>query len=84
MKKLAMLFSLLVVVAFAGGYLLATANARVTCETQSEESASGIPAMCADISSTGVTTALFFGIAGLVVWAAAWFVFGREGTRSGV
>ena len=37
-----------------------------------------MPSVCADISSTGVTTALFFGIAGLLVWAVAWLLFIRQ------
>jgi hypothetical protein len=37
-----------------------------------------MPAVCADISSTGISTALFFGIAGLLVWAIAWFLSIRQ------
>jgi hypothetical protein len=72
MKLLAMTLSLFIPVAFAGGYMLATVNARVTCIYQVEPEQAGIPAVCADISSTGVSTALFFGISGLVLWAVAW------------
>jgi hypothetical protein len=75
MKRLLMVMSLLVPLAFTGGYMLATVNARVTCLHQVEPEPTGMPAVCADISSTGVSTALFFGIAGLVIWVTAWFVF---------
>ena len=78
MRRLLLILSLLIPVAFVGGYLMATANARVTCVHQVEAEGPGMPSVCADISSTGVTTALFFGIAGLLVWAVAWLLFIRQ------
>jgi hypothetical protein len=78
MKWLLMLCTLLLPLAFAGGYMLATANARVACVSQVETQSKGMPPVCADISSTGVTTALFFGMAGLAAWGLAWFVFARQ------
>jgi hypothetical protein len=77
MKKLAMLFSFLIPMAFAGGYLLATANARVTCTLQVGDESRGMPPVCADISSTGVTTGLLFGVVGFVAWAVGWILSAR-------
>jgi hypothetical protein len=71
-RGLLMLLSLLIPVAFSGGYMLATANARVTCVLQVPEGRRGMPAVCADISSTGITTGLLLGVAGVVLWAIAW------------
>lgn len=76
-----MVSTIFIPLAFAGGYLLATANARVTCVLQVEQEPRGMPAVCADISSTGITTGLLFGIAGAIVWGAAWFAFIRRTSR---
>jgi hypothetical protein len=73
-RALLMVSSLLIPVAFAGGYLLATANARVTCVLQVPRDGRGMPAVCADISSTGITTGLLFGIFGVILWAIGWAV----------
>jgi hypothetical protein len=77
MKRLAMLFSLLIPFAFAGGYILATANARVTCIHGIEAEAPAVHPVCADITTQGVT-ALFFLIVGVVLWAVIWFAFTRR------
>ena len=73
--------TLLIPLGFAGGYVMATANARTSCVLQVEREPMGIPAVCADISSTGITTGLLFGIAGVIVWAVAWFVIIRRTSR---
>jgi hypothetical protein len=80
MKRLLMVASLLIPAAFAGGYMLATDNAWVTCMHQVEPERTGVPAVCADISSTGISTGLFFGIVGLAVWGIIWVVFARLST----
>jgi hypothetical protein len=78
--------TLLIPIAFSGGYMLATANARVTCTLQVPREARGMPAVCADISSTGITTGLLFGVFGVIVWAIAWaiawFSFTRQAASS--
>ena len=73
-----MVSTLLIPIAFAGGYLLATDNAWTSCLLQLPRGRHGVPAVCADISSTGITTGLLFGIVGVIVWGAAWFAFVRR------
>jgi hypothetical protein len=77
-KKLLAFFSFLVPLAFSGGYMLATANARVTCVLQVPRERHGMPAVCADISSTGITSGLLFGAVGLIIWALAWLAYIRN------
>jgi hypothetical protein len=76
-------FSLLIPVAFSGGYLLATDSAWTACVLQVPEGPHGVPSVCADISSTGVATGLGFGIVGVVVWAVAWAVASFMSSRRG-
>ena len=74
-------FSLLIPVAFSGGYLLATDNAWTSCMLQVPEGPRGVPPVCADISSTGVATGLGFGIVGVIVWGVVWGVAGLRSSR---
>ena len=67
-----MILSLLIPLAFAGGYLLATDSAWNACLLQVPQERHGTPAVCGDISSSGTTTALFFGIVGASIWAIGW------------
>ncbi len=76
-----MVFSLLIPVAFAGGYMLATENAWEACLLQIPRGPHGVPAACADIWSTGTVTGLFFGIAGVIAWAIAWAIAWFASTR---
>jgi hypothetical protein len=80
-RLLLVIFSLLIPLAFAGGYMLATENAWDTCMFQVPRGAQGVPAVCGDISSTGIATGLFFGIAGTVAWALIWALVWFESTR---
>ena len=82
MKRIwAVVLSLLIPVAFSGGYLLATDNAFTTCTLQVPEGQRGVAPVCADISSTGVTTGLTAGIFGLLVWALIWGLAGFRVSR---
>jgi len=72
-----MVFSLLIPLAFAGGYLLATDSAWDTCLLQVPRERHGTPAVCGDISSSGTTAALFFGIVGVTIWALGWGITWR-------
>lgn len=67
--RLLIVSTLLIPVAFSGGYVLATANARATCRLQAATSS-----LCGAISSEGTTSALIFGIVGVVVWAIGWAI----------
>jgi hypothetical protein len=81
-RPLLMLFSLLIPLAFAGGYMLATENAWDTCVLQVPRGPQGVPAVCGDISSTGIATGLFFGITGVIVWALVWALVWFESRRA--
>ena len=81
MKKLLMFFSLLIPLAFSGGYMLATDNAWQACLLQVPRGRHGVPAVCGDISMTGIATGLAFGIAGVVIWAIAWAIVWFKFTR---
>jgi hypothetical protein len=83
-RLLLMVFSLLIPLAFSGGYMLATDNAWDTCLLQVPRGPHGVPAVCGDISSTGIATGLFFGIAGTLAWALAWGLAWFESTRQRV
>jgi hypothetical protein len=80
-RLLLMVFSLLIPLAFSGGYMLATENAWDTCVLQVPRGRHGVPAVCGDISSTGVATGLFFGIAGVIVWVLVWALVWFESRR---
>lgn len=73
-RILLMVFSLLVPLAFSGGYMLATDNAWKACLLQVPRGRHGVPAVCGDISMTGIATGLGVGITGVVVWAIAWAI----------
>jgi hypothetical protein len=85
-RLLLMVFSLLIPLAFSGGYMLATANAWDACVLQVPRGPHGVPAVCGDISMTGIATGLGFGVTGMVVWAIAWaiawFTFTRRTASS--
>jgi hypothetical protein len=79
MKTILLIAGLLVPAAFTGGYLLATVEAENTCQLQVErEPGSGIASVCADIGNSGVTNALFFGAAGLVLFLGLAYEVGRR------
>ena len=59
-----MVFSLLIPLAFAGGYLLATDSAWDTCLLQVPRERHGTPVVCGDISSSGTTTAYSLALSG--------------------
>ena len=67
-----MVLSLLIPLAFAGGYLLATDSAWDACLLQVPRERHGARAVCGDISSSGTITGLFFGIVGASIWAIGW------------
>jgi hypothetical protein len=69
---LLLVLTLLIPIAFSGGYMLATDHAWKACLLQVPRGRHGVPAVCGDISSTGIATGLFFGITGAIVWAIAW------------
>lgn len=73
-RLLLMVFSLLIPLAFSGGYMLATDNAWQACLLQVPRGQHGVPAVCGDISMTGIATGLFFGISGAIIWAIAWAI----------
>ena len=83
---LPLVFSLLIPVAFAGGYMLATESAWDACISQVPEGPHGVPAACSDIWTTGAATSIISGMAGAIVWAVgwaiAWFVSIRRAASS--
>jgi hypothetical protein len=78
---LLLVFSLLIPVAFAGGYLLATESAWDACISQVPPGPHGVPAACGDIWTTGAATGLFSGITGAIVWAVGWAIAWFASTR---
>jgi hypothetical protein len=80
-RLLLMVFSLLIPLAFSGGYMLATANAREACVLQVPRGPHGVPPVCGDISGTGTATGLFFGVTGAIIWTIAWAIAWFASTR---